>query len=80
MSLAQASWITVVAICAIATAVTAIAGYAGYAATIAAVGVMDPWWTPVRAAATVTSHSARRGSVGGTGPLVRSDAMKVPTR
>ncbi|HRV60542.1 MAG: hypothetical protein KDB54_01115 [Solirubrobacterales bacterium] len=39
MSLAQASWITVVAICAIATAVTAIAGYAGYAATIAAVGV-----------------------------------------
>jgi hypothetical protein len=39
MSLAQASWITVVVICAIATAVTAIAGYAGYAATIAAVGV-----------------------------------------
>lgn len=39
MSLAQASWITVVASCAIATIITAIAGYEGYAATIAAVGL-----------------------------------------
>lgn len=39
MTLAKASWITVVAICAIAAIVTAVAGYAGYAATIAAVGL-----------------------------------------
>ena len=39
MSLAQASWITVVASCAIATIITAIAGYEGYAATIAAAGL-----------------------------------------
>jgi len=39
MSLAQASWIIVVALCLIATVVTAVSGYAGYAATIAAVGV-----------------------------------------
>ncbi len=39
MTLAQASWIIVVATCAIATAITAVAGYEGYAATIAAVGV-----------------------------------------
>ncbi|MBN8867953.1 MAG: hypothetical protein J0H98_10405 [Solirubrobacterales bacterium] len=39
MSLAQASWTVVVAICVIATAATAIAGYAGYAVTVAAVGI-----------------------------------------
>jgi len=39
MSLAQASWTVVVAICVIATAGTLIAGYEGYAAVIAAVGV-----------------------------------------
>lgn len=39
MTLAQASWITVVALCLIATVIAAVAGYAGYAATIAAVGV-----------------------------------------
>ena len=39
MSLAQASWITVVVICALSTVITAISGYEGYAATIAAVGV-----------------------------------------
>ena len=39
MSLAQVSWIIVVASCAIATVVTAIYGYEGYAATIAAVGL-----------------------------------------
>jgi ABC-type uncharacterized transport system permease subunit len=39
MSLAQASWIVVVAVCVIATAGTLIAGYEGYAAVIAAVGL-----------------------------------------
>jgi ABC-type uncharacterized transport system permease subunit len=39
MSLAQASWIVVVAICVIAIAGTLIAGYEGYAAVIAAVGL-----------------------------------------
>lgn len=39
MSLAQASWITVVVTCLIATVITAVAGYEGYAATIAAVGI-----------------------------------------
>lgn len=39
MSLAQASWITVVGICAIAVALLALGGYIGYSITVAAVGL-----------------------------------------
>lgn len=39
MSLARASWITVVAICAIAAVFFAFSGYTGYAITIVAVGL-----------------------------------------
>ncbi len=39
MSLARASWITVVAICAIAAVLFAISGYTGYTATVIAVGL-----------------------------------------
>ncbi len=39
MSLARASWITVVAICAIAAILFAISGYTGYAVTVIAVGL-----------------------------------------
>lgn len=39
MSIGQASWLIVVAVCAIATVITAVSGYEGYAATIAAVGL-----------------------------------------
>lgn len=39
MSLARASWITVVSICAIAGVLFAISGYTGYAITVAAVGL-----------------------------------------
>ena len=39
MSLARASWITVVAICAIAVVLFAIGGYTGYAITVGAVGL-----------------------------------------
>jgi hypothetical protein len=39
VSLARASWITVVAICAIAAILFAISGYTGYTATVIAVGL-----------------------------------------
>jgi hypothetical protein len=39
VSLARASWITVVSICAIAVVLFAISGYTGYAVTIGAVGI-----------------------------------------
>lgn len=39
MSLARASWITVVAVCAIAAILFAVGGYTGYAATVTAVGL-----------------------------------------
>jgi hypothetical protein len=39
VSLARASWITVVAICAIAAILFAISGYTGYSITIVAVGL-----------------------------------------
>jgi hypothetical protein len=39
VSLARASWITVVAVCAIAAILFAIGGYTGYAATVTAVGL-----------------------------------------
>lgn len=39
MSLARASWITVVAVCAVAAILFAIGGYTGYAATVTAVGL-----------------------------------------
>lgn len=39
VSLARASWITVVAICAIAVVLFAIGGYTGYSITVGAVGI-----------------------------------------
>jgi hypothetical protein len=39
VSLARASWITVVAVCAIAAVLFAVSGYTGYAATVIAVGL-----------------------------------------
>lgn len=39
MSLARASWITVVAVCAIAMILFAISGYTGYSITVGAVGL-----------------------------------------
>jgi hypothetical protein len=39
VSLARASWITVVAICAIAAVLFAFSGYTGYAVTLVAVGL-----------------------------------------
>ena len=39
MSLARASWITVVAICAIAADLFVLGGYTGYAITVGAVGL-----------------------------------------
>jgi hypothetical protein len=39
MSLARASWITVVAVCAIAAVLFAFSGYTGYAVTLVAVGL-----------------------------------------
>ena len=39
MTLARASWITVVAICAVAAVLFAFSGYTGYAITLVAVGL-----------------------------------------
>lgn len=39
MSLARASWITVVAVCAVAAVLFGVAGYTGYAITLVAVGL-----------------------------------------
>jgi hypothetical protein len=39
MSLARASWITVVAVCAIAAILFAFSGYTGYAVTLVAIGL-----------------------------------------
>jgi hypothetical protein len=39
VSLARASWTTVVAICAIAAILLSVSGYTGYAITVAAVGL-----------------------------------------
>lgn len=39
MSLARASWITVVVVCAIAVVLFAVGGYTGYSVTVAAVGL-----------------------------------------
>ncbi len=39
VSLARASWITVVAVCAIAAVLFAISGYTGYTITLVAVGL-----------------------------------------
>jgi hypothetical protein len=39
MTLARASWITVVAVCAIAVVLFAISGYTGYSITVGAVGI-----------------------------------------
>jgi len=39
MSLARASWLTVVVVCAIASLGSFVAGYAGYGAVVAAVGL-----------------------------------------
>jgi hypothetical protein len=39
VSLARASWITVVAVCAIAAVLFAISGYTGYTVTLIAVGL-----------------------------------------
>ena len=38
MSLPQASWLTVVAVCVIATVILALDGYTGYSIVVAAVG------------------------------------------
>lgn len=39
MTLARASWITVVAVCAVAAVLLAVSDYTGYAVTVAAVGL-----------------------------------------
>jgi hypothetical protein len=39
MSLARASWITVVLVCAVAAVLLSVSGYSGYAITVAAVGL-----------------------------------------
>jgi len=39
VSLARASWITVVVVCAIAVVLFAVGGYTGYSVTVAAVGL-----------------------------------------
>jgi hypothetical protein len=39
VSLARASWITVVVVCAIAAILLAISGYTGYTVTVSAVGL-----------------------------------------
>jgi hypothetical protein len=39
VSLARASWITVVAVCAVAAVLFAISGYTGYTITLVAVGL-----------------------------------------
>ena len=39
MSLARASWITVVGICAVAVVLLALGGYTGYSITVGAVGL-----------------------------------------
>jgi hypothetical protein len=39
VSLARASWITVVAVCAIAAILFALSGYTGYSVTVIAVGL-----------------------------------------
>lgn len=39
VTLAKASWITVVAVCAVAAVLTAFSGYTGYAITLIAVGL-----------------------------------------
>jgi hypothetical protein len=39
MSLARASWTTVVVVCAIAAILLSVSGYTGYAVTVAAVGL-----------------------------------------
>lgn len=39
MSLARASWMTVVGVCAIAAVLFAVSGYTGYAVTVVAVGL-----------------------------------------
>jgi hypothetical protein len=39
VSLARASWITVVAVCAIAAVLFAVSGYTGYSVTVIAVGL-----------------------------------------
>jgi hypothetical protein len=39
VSIARASWITVVAVCAIAVVLFAVSDYTGYAITVAAVGL-----------------------------------------
>ena len=39
MSLARASWTTVVVVCAIAAILLLVSGYTGYAITVAAVGI-----------------------------------------
>ena len=39
MTLARASWITVVAVCAIAAVLFAVSGYTGYTITLIAVGL-----------------------------------------
>jgi hypothetical protein len=39
VSLARASWITVVVVCAIAVVLFAVGGYTGYAITVGAVGL-----------------------------------------
>ena len=39
MSLARASWITVIVICAIAVVLLAVGGYTGYSVTVGAVGL-----------------------------------------
>jgi hypothetical protein len=39
MSLARASWITVVVVCAVAAVLFAFSGYTGYAITLIAVGI-----------------------------------------
>lgn len=39
MSLARASWITVVTVCAVAAILFAVSGYTGYSVTVIAVGL-----------------------------------------
>jgi hypothetical protein len=39
VTLARASWITVVAVCAVAAVLLAVSDYTGYAVTVAAVGL-----------------------------------------
>lgn len=39
MSIARASWITVVAVCVVAAVLFVVGGYTGYAVTVAAVGL-----------------------------------------